>query len=226
MFADVAARYDLFNHLFSLNIDRLWRRRTVKRLQHILSRPDAIALDVACGTGDLTVVLAQERARVIGIDFCRPMLALAQQKSDKPLLFIEGDALALPFKDKSFDAVTIAFGLRNLADPRAGLIELRRVIKPDGMLAVLEFSKPIVPGFSQIFNLYFRRVLTKIGDLFNSHQGAYTYLSVSVQKFPDQKQLAEMMREVGFATVEFENLTGGIAALHTGVKTQISNTSV
>lgn len=219
MFADVAARYDLFNHLFSLNIDRLWRRRTVKKLRHILSKPDALVLDVACGTGDLTGELANGgRARVIGIDFCRPMLELAGAKSDKPLGYVEGDALVLPFAADSFDAVTIAFGLRNLADVTAGLRELRRVLKPAGTLAVLEFSKPVVPGFSQIFDLYFRRVLTKVGDFFNSRQQAYTYLSDSVRKFPNQQELKQMMIECGFAQVGFENLTGGIAALHIAEK--------
>jgi len=219
MFADVAARYDLFNHLFSLNIDRLWRRRTVKRLHHVLSKPDALVLDVACGTGDLTGELANGgRARVIGIDFCRPMLELAVDKSDKPLGYVEGDALVLPFAENSFDAVTIAFGLRNLSDVPAGLRELRRVLKPAGTLAVLEFSKPVVPGFSQIFDLYFRRVLTKVGDFFNSRQKAYTYLSDSVQRFPNQQELERLMIECGFARVSYENLTGGIAALHIAEK--------
>jgi demethylmenaquinone methyltransferase / 2-methoxy-6-polyprenyl-1,4-benzoquinol methylase len=221
MFSHIATRYDLLNHLLSGNTDKRWRRLVAKRLQPALSSPDARALDVACGTGDLSLALvAATGARVTGLDFCRPMLELAARKAaaDGRALFIEGDALRLPFEDGSFDAVTIAFGLRNLSSVEGGLRELLRVLRPGGRACVLEFSKPVVPGFSALFQLYFERLLPRIGGLISGSSSAYEYLPASVSRFPDQKQLAAMMREAGFAGVEFENLTGGIAALHTGVR--------
>jgi demethylmenaquinone methyltransferase / 2-methoxy-6-polyprenyl-1,4-benzoquinol methylase len=224
MFSGIAARYDLLNHLLSGNIDKRWRRRVAKRLEPALSSPDARALDVACGTGDLSLALfAATGARVIGLDFCRPMLELAAQKSQNgattmPSRFIEGDALRLPFADSSFDAVTIAFGLRNLSSVEGGLKELLRVLKPGGCACVLEFSKPVVPGFSALFQFYFTRVLPRIGGLISGDAGAYEYLPRSVLSFPDQKRLKALMQAAGFEAVEYENLTGGIAALHTGTR--------
>jgi demethylmenaquinone methyltransferase / 2-methoxy-6-polyprenyl-1,4-benzoquinol methylase len=149
------------------------------------------------------------------------MLEIARRKASdeaRSIPFIEGDALRLPFADESFDAVTIAFGLRNLAGVAEGLSELRRVLKRGGRLAVLEFSSPVVPGFRAAFNFYFTRVLPRIGGLVSGSRGAYEYLPDSVSKFPDQRQLAGMMRETGFDRVEYRNLTGGIAALHTGTR--------
>jgi demethylmenaquinone methyltransferase/2-methoxy-6-polyprenyl-1,4-benzoquinol methylase len=222
MFARISARYDLLNHLLSGNTDKRWRKLVAKRLQPALSSPDARALDVACGTGDLSLALvATTRARVIGLDFCRPMLDIAARKSSDGTggrcVFIEGDALRLPFEDETFDAVSIAFGLRNLASVEAGLKELLRVLRPGGRACILEFSKPVVPGFNALFQLYFTRVLPRIGGLVSGSSGAYEYLPASVSRFPDQKQLAGMMYEAGFEKVEYENLTGGIAALHTGL---------
>jgi demethylmenaquinone methyltransferase/2-methoxy-6-polyprenyl-1,4-benzoquinol methylase len=221
MFAGIAVRYDLLNHLLSGNTDRRWRQLVARRLKPALGA-DTRALDVACGTGDLSLTLAQAGAEhVVGLDFCRPMLELAARKardSSRALPFVEGDALCLPFADRSFDVVTIAFGLRNLADVEGGLREFWRVLRPGGTLAVLEFSRPVVPGFRALFQFYFRRVLPRIGGLVSGSRGAYEYLPDSVSRFPDQARLAELMRGVGFAAVEYENLTGGIAALHRGVR--------
>jgi demethylmenaquinone methyltransferase/2-methoxy-6-polyprenyl-1,4-benzoquinol methylase len=181
-----------------------------------------VVLDVACGTGDLSNELQRDAAaKVIGTDFCRPMLTIAAGKNSKnntDIPYIEGDALALPFASESFDAVTIAFGLRNLANFDDGLKELRRVLKPGGRLAVLEFSAPVVPGFRQAFGFYFSHVLPRIGGAVSGSRGAYEYLPNSVSKFPDQKHLAALMGEVGFTGVEYQNLTGGIAAIHTGTR--------
>jgi demethylmenaquinone methyltransferase / 2-methoxy-6-polyprenyl-1,4-benzoquinol methylase len=223
MFAGIANRYDLLNHLLSGNTDKRWRRLVAKRLHEVLSTEGARALDVACGTGDLSLALARETgARVVGTDFCRPMLEIAARKAranvSSEIPFVEGDALKLPFAERSFDAVTIAFGLRNLSSIEAGLREMWRVLRPGGRAAVLECSKPVVPGFRALFQFYFTRVLPRIGGLLSGSRGAYEYLPDSVSRFPDQKRLAQVMREAGFVEVEYKNLTGGIAALHTGVR--------
>lgn len=223
MFAGIASRYDLLNHVLSLNIDKRWRRIVSGELREILDRPDAVVLDVACGTGDLSLELNRNsKAQVIGTDFCRPMLTFARSKSSAEthsIPYVEGDAMRLPFADNEFDAVTIAFGLRNLANVAEGLKELRRIIKPGGRLAVLEFSAPIVPGFGQLFNFYFSHILPRIGGAVSGSRGAYEYLPDSVSKFPNQKKLAALIETTGFERVKYKNLTGGIAALHSGAKT-------
>lgn len=226
MFAGIANRYDLLNHLLSGNTDKRWRRLVAERLHDVLAKKGARILDIACGTGDLSLALAEKAgARIIGTDFCRPMLEIAARKAKAAattnateIPFVEGDALKLPFADESFDAVTIAFGLRNLSSVEAGLQELRRVLKPEGRAAILEFSTPVVPGFRGLFKFYFRRVLPAIGGMISGSRGAYEYLPDSVSRFPDQKRLAAMMREAGFEEIEYKNLTGGIAALHMGTR--------
>jgi demethylmenaquinone methyltransferase/2-methoxy-6-polyprenyl-1,4-benzoquinol methylase len=215
MFAKISPRYDLLNHLLSGNIDRRWRRNVVEKLGPLLST-NAQVLDVACGTGDLSIALFENiGARVTGVDFCRPMLERAARKESR-IAFVEGDALQLPFGDGVFDAVTIAFGLRNLASVEQGLSELRRVLQPNGHVAILEFSKPVVPGFRSLAAVYCTRLLPRIGGIISGSRSAYEYLPDSVSRFPDQETLSAMMTAAGFADVGFENLTGGIAALHTG----------
>lgn len=222
MFSRISPKYDFLNHFLSVNIDKRWRRLVRKKLKDILDDENAIVLDVACGTGDLSVELQKNsKAKIIGTDFCRPMLAIAAEKNlteNLSIPYIEGDAMKLPFPDNYFDALTIAFGLRNLSNWKDGLIELGRIIKPNGKLVILEFSEPIVPGFRQIYNFYFNKVLPKIGGVFSGEQSAYEYLSESVSKFPNQKNLQTMMLEIGFLDVEYKNLTGGIAAIHTATK--------
>jgi demethylmenaquinone methyltransferase/2-methoxy-6-polyprenyl-1,4-benzoquinol methylase len=224
MFAAIAGRYDLLNHLLSGHIDKRWRRLVARKVWESIDSTGARVLDVACGTGDLSLTLSETNgARVVGIDFCRPMLEVAAHKTsnrepDIPL--IEGDALCLPFRACSFEAVTIAFGLRNLSNVERGLAELLRVLKPGGYLAVLEFSKPVIPGFSFLFNVYFSRLLPFLGGLISGSKSAYQYLPDSVTRFPDQKELSLLMRKVGLESVEYTNLTGGIAALHTGKRSK------
>lgn len=219
MFAEIAPSYDRLNHLLSVNFDRLWRRFTVKKLKGALSRPDALALDLCCGTADLTLEL-EKHSRVIGCDFCHPMLVIGNEKirakQVRRALLAEGDALRLPFADRSFDVVTIAFGLRNLEHVEGGLAEILRVLKPGGCAAALEFSRPVIPVFRQAFEFYFHYILPHVGSLVSGSGGAYRYLPASVRAFPDQKRLAGMMREVGYANVRYHNLTGGVAALHLG----------
>jgi demethylmenaquinone methyltransferase/2-methoxy-6-polyprenyl-1,4-benzoquinol methylase len=217
MFGSIAKRYDLLNHLLSGNVDKRWRRVVARRVRERLSSSSSRILDVACGTGDLSLTLFEiTGAGVVGTDFCRPMLAIAAGKTSGRVRLIEGDALDLPFRDGTFDAVTIAFGLRNLANVESGLAELARVLKPGGWVAVLEFSRPANAILRPLFNLYFRRVLPWLGGVVSGSRSAYTYLPASVQKFPDQSQLSLLMEQAGLDEVRYENLTGGIAALHMG----------
>jgi demethylmenaquinone methyltransferase/2-methoxy-6-polyprenyl-1,4-benzoquinol methylase len=217
MFSNIANRYDLLNHLLSANVDKRWRRIVATKVRERISSSGACVLDVACGTGDLSLTLFETTgARVVGTDFCRPMLAVAAGKVSSQVPLIEGDALRLPFRSGSFDAVTIGFGLRNLSNVENGLAELCRVVKPGGWVAVLEFSNPCNAIFRTVFGLYFRKVLPMLGGAISGSLSAYAYLPASVQKFPDQEQLALLLEQAGFDQVEFENLTGGIAALHLG----------
>jgi demethylmenaquinone methyltransferase/2-methoxy-6-polyprenyl-1,4-benzoquinol methylase len=215
MFARISPRYDLLNHLLSANVDVRWRRRVVRKIAPMLA-PGAQVLDVGCGTGDLSIeIFEKTAASVVGIDFCGPMLELAKKKAPQ-LRFIEGDALRLPFADCSFDCITIAFALRNLSSVEAGLAELKRVLKPKGVLAILEFSQPTVPGLRGFVRIYYSRLLPSIGGWFSGSRSAYEYLPKSIGKFPNQETLVGMIRAAEFEEVEFENLSGGIAALHTG----------
>jgi len=217
MFSTIASRYDLLNHLLSANVDKRWRRIVATRVRDKLASNSSRVLDVACGTGDLSLTLFEiTGARVVGTDFCRPMLTIAAGKMSGRIPLIEGDALDLPFRDGTFDAATIAFGLRNLSNVEKGLAELSRVVKPGGWVAVLEFSRPTNAILRPLFNLYFRKLLPWMGGVISGSRSAYSYLPASVQKFPDQSQLLLLMQQVGLDQVGYENLTGGIAALHLG----------
>jgi demethylmenaquinone methyltransferase / 2-methoxy-6-polyprenyl-1,4-benzoquinol methylase len=222
LFSGIAGKYDFLNHLLSVNVDKRWRRRVTEKLKEILENPNAKVLDVACGTGDLSIELKKDaRAKIIGTDFCRPMLEIAFDKTAKEnaqISFVEADGMNLSFADETFDAVTIAWGLRNFSNWKAGLIELRRVLKTGGRLVILEFSAPIIPGFKQLFQFYFSYVLPRIGGAVSGSRSSYEYLPDSVSRFPDQKNLAAMMSEIGFDGVEYKNLTGGVVAIHSGVR--------
>jgi demethylmenaquinone methyltransferase/2-methoxy-6-polyprenyl-1,4-benzoquinol methylase len=215
----VAPRYDLANHLLSFNIDRYWRAHTVRRTREILERPGARVLDICCGTGDLVLALAKQGRPILGSDFCHPMLVAAHQKVKKQraaAVLFESDALNLPLRDASLDLLTVAFGFRNLANYESGLAEMRRVLRPGGMAAILEFTTPPNALFGAFYHLYCRRILPYLGGLISGSRDAYTYLPESVRKFPAAPELASMMRSAGFSEVNFEYLTGGIVALHTG----------
>jgi len=220
MFGRVASRYDLANRVLSANVDIYWRNHTVARVRDILARPDTRVLDLACGTGDLLIALERSAGRrLIGSDFCRPMLTGAQTKLQSRSLhsaLIESDALALPFADASLDLITIAFGYRNLANYDAGLVEMRRVLRPAGALAILEFTQPPNAAFAAVYNWYSRRVLPVLGGAISGAPEAYRYLPESVGKFPDAPALAQMMKDTGFTRVDWEYLSFGIAALHIG----------
>ncbi len=185
------------------------------RVREVLCRPNARVLDLCCGTGDLTMALSRERGTpVMGSDFCHPMLTSAARKSNAPLF--EADALQLPLADRSLDLVTCAFGFRNLASYEAGLRELARVLRPGGMVAILEFSQPPNPFFARLYGFYSRHILPRLGALISGATDAYTYLPESVQKFPNAEELARRMSAAGFHSVKFERLTLGIVALHIG----------
>lgn len=222
MFAAVVPRYDFLNHFLSLRRDIAWRKATAKALSSVLSRPGSVAVDVCCGTGDLACALGRVAAgKVIGTDFCHPMLVRAQAKASRQargVFFLEADTLALPFSDDSLDAVTIAFGFRNLASYTRGLREMRRVLKPGGWIAILEFSHVRWPVLGPLFRFYFRRILPRLGTWISGVSGPYQYLPDSVSLFPDQESLAAALREAGFGEVSYQNFTGGVAALHLGQK--------
>jgi demethylmenaquinone methyltransferase/2-methoxy-6-polyprenyl-1,4-benzoquinol methylase len=220
MFGSIAPRYDLLNHLLSLNIDRYWRARTVKRVSSVLTKPGARVLDLCCGTGDLMLALqARSGAVVYGSDFCHPMLVAAHHKVEQRRLrsaLFEADALRLPVADAAVDLVTIAFGFRNLSNYQHGLQELMRVLSPGGLAAILEFSTPPNPALSQLYDYYSRAILPTIGGWISGSKEAYSYLPESVRKFPGAEDLAEQMRNAGFSNVRFERMTAGIVALHLG----------
>jgi demethylmenaquinone methyltransferase/2-methoxy-6-polyprenyl-1,4-benzoquinol methylase len=232
MFTEIAPRYDFLNHLLSLELDRLWRARAAAHLRPILQRNDAHVLDLCCGTGDLTFALTRgASAQVIGADFSHAMLQRANEKSKAsardrkaqgaaPAAFFEADALRLPFADASFDLVTTAFGFRNLANYESGLREIRRVLKPGATLAILEFTEP-PPGLAgDLYRWYCRKVLPKIGGLLSGNPNAYKYLPASVARFFRPDELASLMRNIGFTSVEYRLWTLGSVALHTGLRNE------
>lgn len=224
MFSSIAPRYDLLNHLLSLNVDRSWRRQAASLLAGPLEDRHALCLDLCCGTGDLLVEMAKQGcARIVGSDFSHPMLKLGREKLAKRSLqqraqLLEADALRLPFPANTFDGLAVAFGLRNLESWGEGLGEMWRVLKPEGRIVVLEFSRPTLPLFKRLFQFYFHWILPRVGEGISGHGTAYQYLHDSVQEFPDQAGLCQLMKETGFAEVSFRNLSGGIAALHWGIK--------
>lgn len=221
MFGAIAPRYDLLNHLLSLNIDRLWRRRAISMLLEG-RRPRGRYLDACSGTFDLALALARRRGFdgiVIGSDFALPMLERGRRKlGGTPVRPACADALRLPFGDATFDGATVGFGVRNLAQLDAGLRELARVLRPGARLAILEFTTPSWQPLRALYMLYFLRILPLIGRLVSKHGSAYAYLPASVLEFPEPPALAEKMRAAGFDEVRWRRLTGGIAAVHVGTR--------
>jgi demethylmenaquinone methyltransferase/2-methoxy-6-polyprenyl-1,4-benzoquinol methylase len=221
MFDNIAWRYDFLNHFLSFGIDRRWRKRAI----HILSQasPETI-LDVACGTGDLSIeALKLKPRKIIGVDISKGMLAKGREKLGrknlkKIITLVQGDSEALQFDDETFDAAMVAFGVRNFEDLNQGLAEMLRVLKPGGLLVVLEFSKPRSTFFKNIFNFYFFRILPFVGSLFSKDASAYRYLPASVNTFPDRTNFLDIMRKTGFTDTCFEELTMGIACLYYGKK--------
>jgi demethylmenaquinone methyltransferase/2-methoxy-6-polyprenyl-1,4-benzoquinol methylase len=224
MFGEIAPRYDLLNHLLSLNVDHYWRWRTTKIVP---PRNGAPILDMCTGTGDLALAYdkaAQGKVSIVGADFCPEMLELAAVKTEKKkasdrIRFVEADAQQLPFDDDSFQISTVAFGLRNVTDTDRGIAEMVRVTQPGGQVAILEFSKPRGWLFKRLFAFYFRWILPTIGQLISgSRSSAYKYLPESVQEFDDGDALAARLERNGLTDVRWHSLTFGIASLYVGTK--------
>ena len=226
MFSQIAPRYDLLNHLLSMQLDRVWRRRVARRVRPILQRADARALDLCCGTGDLALSLQRApgtRAQIIGADFSHAMLVRAREKSfsntsPEAMPVFEADALRMPFADGSFDLVTTAFGFRNLANYEDGLREIYRVLRPGGTVAILEFTEPPPGLMGDLYRWYFRNVLPRIGAFLSGDAKAYSYLPASVSRFFRPAELAGLMTTVGYQATEYKVWTFGTVALHIGVK--------
>jgi demethylmenaquinone methyltransferase/2-methoxy-6-polyprenyl-1,4-benzoquinol methylase len=224
MFAGVARHYDLLNHLLSANLDRSWRRSAARELP---STPLPRILDLCGGTGDLSTAIAREReaSDVVCCDFAHPMLVAARAKFERHehgarCRTLEGDALRLPFRAATFDAVTVGFGVRNFADLARGLREIERVLRPGGTLVVLEFSTPRARVLSGLYRFYLKHLLPRLGDALSRERGAYRYLAQSIAAFPEAEALAERIRASGFASCRWRLLCGGIVAIHTALKTQ------
>src|SRR5262245_15150074 len=219
VFTAIAPRYDLLNHLLSLNVDRRWRRAAVRRLEWERA-PAGRYLDLCAGTMDLAAELARAagfHGRVVGADFVVPMLALGRLKAPRTAP-VAADALGLPFPDATFDGAMVAFGVRNLADLDAGLREAARVLKPGARFVVLEFTTPRFAPLRALYLFYFRRLLPAIGRAVSKHRDAYTYLPESVLDFPDPAALARKLEAAGFHDVRYELVTGGICAIHYGTR--------
>lgn len=223
VFDSVASRYDIMNDLMSFGVHRLWKHFTV---EVSALRPGQQVLDLAAGTGDLTVLMSKRvgaKGRVIISDINGNMLAVGRQRlTDKGIVgnvdYVQANAELLPFPDNYFDCVTIGFGLRNVTDKDKALHAMQRVLKPGGKLLILEFSKPVIPGLSKIYDLYSFKLLPAIGKLIANDSDSYRYLAESIRMHPDQQTLIEMMQAAGLERCEYYNLSGGIVALHKGYK--------
>jgi demethylmenaquinone methyltransferase / 2-methoxy-6-polyprenyl-1,4-benzoquinol methylase len=221
MFTSIAGRYDLLNHVLSGGIDFYWWWRMARASN---ATPGKRMLDVAAGTGDSSIALAKRGAEVVSTDFTHAMLRLGPNKFRKKKLqdliwaSSDADAQHLPFKDASFDGITICYGIRNVENRSLAYAEFLRVLKPGGQLTILEFSTPIIPGLRGFYHWYSLKVLPKIGGWISGDPGAYTYLPESIRQFPDQKALATELEAAGFKKVVWTNVTGGVVALHVGQK--------
>ena len=220
MFTAIAPRYDLLNHLLSMNVDHLWWRRASRSFAHILARPGARVLDLCCGTADMALALRRRAAgsvTILGADFSHAMLALAGRKARGGVRLVEADALCLPVGNACLDLVVSAFGFRNLVDYDAGLLEIFRVLHPGGEVGILDFGEP-KGALGKVYCVYFRRVLPWVGTVISGVRGPYSYLPASVERFPQPSQLLERMQAAGFHDLSWTPYTFGIAGLYHGRK--------
>ncbi len=220
MFDSISPKYDLLNRVFSLGIDQGWRRKVMRLVS---KEPVERLLDVATGTADLAILASKNVKHVTGVDISEGMLEHGRTKVTKKglqdrVVLQRADSVDLPFPDASFDAVTVAFGVRNFEELEKGIAEMRRVLKPNGRLFVLEFSKPAHAPMKQLFRFYFHRVMPFFGKLVSKDKAAYTYLPKSVDAFPEGADFVRIMERVGLRENSAESLTGGIASLYIGRK--------
>jgi demethylmenaquinone methyltransferase/2-methoxy-6-polyprenyl-1,4-benzoquinol methylase len=220
MFDEIAPRYDLLNHVLSMNIDRLWWWRTARRFRSVLTRADTRVLDLCCGTGDMATALRRQgkSAQITGADFSHRMLQRGAHKFIQHRISpVEADALQLPFSDASFDLVVSAFGFRNLANYDSGLSAIYRVLRPNGQIGILDFSEP--GGLlGKVYGFYFRNVLPRIGTMISGVSGPYSYLPASVSRFPAPAQMLERMQQAGFRDPSWTPYNFGIAGLYQATK--------
>jgi demethylmenaquinone methyltransferase/2-methoxy-6-polyprenyl-1,4-benzoquinol methylase len=222
MFDSIAWRYDFLNHFLSFGIDNLWRRRAIKIIGKSYKSPGI--LDVATGTGDLALAaLKLNPTKVTGIDISKKMLEFGKTKIERKGLsdrieLMQGDSENIPLPDNYFDVAMVAFGVRNFSDPLKGLSEMKRVVRNNGMIMVLEFSKPSGFLFKKIYNFYFMNILPFFGKLFSKDKSAYKYLPDSVMKFPDNEEFLLLLLKAGFSQTRQIKLTGGVASIYTGIK--------
>lgn len=222
MFDSIAWRYDFLNHLLSFGIDRRWRKRAVKEISKSFKNP--MIIDVATGTGDLAIEAARILPlKITGIDISEKMLQIGQRKVAERNLenlieFVRCDSENICFEDESFDVAMVAFGVRNFNDPVKGLSEMRRVLRRNGMIVVLEFSRPDGIIFKHLYNIYFGYILPFAGSLFSKHRKAYRYLNESVMRFAEKEKFISMMASAGFSEINQTRMTGGITSIYTGVR--------
>jgi demethylmenaquinone methyltransferase/2-methoxy-6-polyprenyl-1,4-benzoquinol methylase len=220
MFSAIAPRYDLLNHLLSLNIDRRWRRRAIASLGWEAA-PDGTYLDLCAGTLDVAATLAKQagfHGRVVGADFAEPMLRAGRAKVSREVAPVVADALELPLAMESAAGAIVAFGIRNVSDLDAALREVHRVLERDARFIILEFTTPRHPLMRLLYHFYFHRLLPLVGGIVSGHRTAYRYLPASVAQFPAEEELGARMRAAGFADVHWTSLSWGIAAIHSGTK--------
>ena len=214
MFDSVAKSYDRTNDLLSFGQDRIWRKKVLKEVD---PEPGQVVLDLAAGTGSSSIVFLKPGVRVIASDFSNGMLEVGRQRHPE-LEFVFADAMKLPFENNSMDAVTISFGLRNVEKPKIALQEMLRVLKPGGKVVICEFSRVTVPGIRNVYEFYLKRILPRLSSLLAKNSAAYDYLADSILAWPNQKELASWLTEVGFTDVNYKNASLGVVAIHSARK--------
>lgn len=223
MFDNIAHSYDFLNHFFSLGIDIRWRKKAIKLLQPLAPKK---LLDVATGTADFALTIASSSlpvSQITAIDISNGMLEIGrkkvtEKKMDERISLLQADSENLPFEDNSFDAITVAFGVRNFENLNKGLAEMLRVLRPGGMAIILEFSKPSKFPMKQLFGLYFKGIMPTVGRLVSKDKRAYAYLPESVNAFPEGRDFVDILTKVGYTNIQLKSLTGGVATLYSGTK--------
>lgn len=220
VFQNISGKYDTLNNIISFEQHKRWRKYVMKEMN---VKPGSKALDVCCGTADLSIQLSHAvgpYGEVVGLDFSENMLEVGKKKTENManIHLIHGDAMNLPFEDDEFDYVTIGFGLRNVPDYKHVLNELKRVVKPGGMVVCLETSQPTIPVFKQLYSFYFKNIMPLFGKLFAKSLQEYNWLQESTQNFPGKKELAQMFADVGYERIKYKGFTGGVAAMHLAYK--------